>query len=826
MNVNCHARSWAIAACAGIIIGAVSRAHAQPAGQAEQTLFSLTVDGTQSTPFSDATSRHTLTVQPDGSGVTASDEVAPDGSRAALFNGGWLEIANTTPTEAEDFVFAPRRVTTLRFWFKSPRGDTRMHAAGFGDLTTNLDVDFGDHDIPVGLTTATSAWTYFNSFGEKAVVDAQPEHGYSFYLDDRWHEYVLEREDQTIRVTIDGQVLGSTQLSEAIGATGPDAHNFIGRESLRTTRYWSAASAALLPWLGYIAGVRLTVREAVHPAFLMKLQNPAQYDAAETLAALDSAETICGTNDLQFVNAYDGTLGPTVDFVQAHKVPVGAIARASDKTKKYCSGTLVGTNVFLTAGHCVGTKTVGELVSFRYELEGAAGSDALPEAFFRIAAVIDAPSTKDIALLRLDGDPGALFGWALLYKDLLPVSSAITIIQHPLGDPKMVEGGTVSSTDKGYWYSDLDTQPGSSGSGILEASGRVAGVHTDGYCSPAGGSNYGVTMPDALQASAALGDVAHGTSWSAHTGWCAHAGAELHVGDFNGDGRDDLLCHDTNTGHKWIALANGSGQFVGSSWEAAMSFCNHTGAKLHIGDFNGDAKHDMLCHDLNTGAMWVALADPSGHFSGTSWEAGPGFCNHDGAELYIGDFNADGRDDMLCHDRNSGEKWVALTSLQGQFQGTTWSAPLGFCNHDGAELHIGDFNGDHRDDMLCHDRNDGHKWIALASPTGTFSGSTWDAPMAFCNHAGAQLLIGDFNGDLISDLLCHDQKNGDKWLAFGTPRGEIASPSWSGAMGWCNHPGAALYVGSFNTDMRADMLCHDSAGDEWIANSRPDIGFF
>ena len=45
---------------------------------------------------------------------------------------------------------------------------------------------------------------------------------------------------------------------------------------------------------------------------------------------------------------------------------------------------------------------------------------------------------------------------------------------------------------------------------------------------------------------------------------CNHPTAQLFLGDFNGDGRTDLLCHDTASGRKWQAIAQ-----VGESWPFA-----------------------------------------------------------------------------------------------------------------------------------------------------------------------------------------------------------------------------------------------------------------
>ena len=49
-------------------------------------------------------------------------------------------------------------------------------------------------------------------------------------------------------------------------------------------------------------------------------------------------------------------------------------------------------------------------------------------------------------------------------------------------------------------------------------------------------------------------------------------------------------------------------------------------------------------------------------------------------------------------------------------------ANLGWCVADSDQLFIGDFNGDGQDDMLCHNRAGGYKWIVLALPDGPFIG--------------------------------------------------------------------------------------------------------
>src|SRR5262245_30496275 len=77
-------------------------------------------------------------------------------------------------------------------------------------------------------------------------------------------------------------------------------------------------------------------------------------------AELDEVEqpSICGpTNDAQHVNSYNGALGPSIAFVNANKGSKAAMER-TPTSGKFCSGSLISANLFLTAGHCVDSGTV------------------------------------------------------------------------------------------------------------------------------------------------------------------------------------------------------------------------------------------------------------------------------------------------------------------------------------------------------------------------------------------------------------------------------------------------------------------------------------
>ena len=85
------------------------------------------------------------------------------------------------------------------------------------------------------------------------------------------------------------------------------------------------------------------------------------------------------------------------------------------------------------------------------------------------------------------------------------VTPALTMIQHARGEPKVVADGRLARRDsQRVHYSEIDTLVGSSGAGVLNARGQLAGIHTVGECSDTGGTNGGWTAASIVEASSVL----------------------------------------------------------------------------------------------------------------------------------------------------------------------------------------------------------------------------------------------------------------------------------------------------------------------------------
>ena len=80
-------------------------------------------------------------------------------------------------------------------------------------------------------------------------------------------------------------------------------------------------------------------------------------------------------------------------------------------------------------------------------------------------------------------------------------------------------------------------------------------------------------------------------------GWDANK-----VGDFNGDGKDDILWRNHTTGENVIWLMDG--RTVTSS---VSIFTSTAWAVSQVGDYNGDGKDDLVWKSLGAGgtALWL-----------------------------------------------------------------------------------------------------------------------------------------------------------------------------------------------------------------------------
>ena len=92
-------------------------------------------------------------------------------------------------------------------------------------------------------------------------------------------------------------------------------------------------------------------------------------------------------------------------------------------------------------------------------------------------------------------------------------------------------------------------------------------------------------------------------------------GRPIWRGDFNGDGKAEVLFFYPGDGNWWLATLNSQGQFDWSLVSNTTGFGNITSLPKWVGDFNGNGKSDVLFYYGGDGNWWLGSHDGSNQFS-------------------------------------------------------------------------------------------------------------------------------------------------------------------------------------------------------------------
>jgi FG-GAP-like repeat len=258
------------------------------------------------------------------------------------------------------------------------------------------------------------------------------------------------------------------------------------------------------------------------------------------------------------------------------------------------------------------------------------------------------------------------------------------------------------------------------------------------------------------------------------------------ISDFNGDGRADILWRNTSG---FTALWTMKGSVIQSS-----SFLTSGGVAVNpdpsfsvagVGDFDGDGQSDILWRNTN-GALivWtmngpVIQSSSFVTFLGNTVSPDASF-----TVAGIGDFNGDGKSDILWRSTTTGE--VALWQMDGSvIAGSTDATFNGVAIRPDASFSIaavGDFNADGNADILW--RNTSGllvEWLMNGS-TITSSGVLTSNGVAVPPDASWHVVeIGDFNGDARTDILWRSDSGAlAEWLMKGTTIVSSVAPNIGG----------------------------------------------
>jgi YD repeat-containing protein len=335
------------------------------------------------------------------------------------------------------------------------------------------------------------------------------------------------------------------------------------------------------------------------------------------------------------------------------------------------------------------------------------------------------------------------------------------------------------------------------------------------------------------------------TNWSAYKNHPSLV--SLLPNDYSGDGIDDILFTKTLTGVGYTSLQNvillkgapasitGFDPQIDYSIQPNYKTIHPNGRYLNTGDFNGDGINDVL---LTTGDL--ANLVPTTYVASVSYGNLGNFFNllsisgsanmtidkWAGADqLYIFDFNGDGKSDIMVANAN----YCEVFTLDGTVARRIYTNSSLFVN---CLLLFGDFNGDGKQDILSRAglNNQAGAWTKNISTGSGFVSTpfTWTlsgaAPFINAGYVGNRCFIADFNGDGKSDIF----HGWNYWNANGTASLGKIDMYYSTGDGFqteqydYNHPFATsnnVQIADTNGDGRTDVINYGNSSEPF------DVGY-
>ncbi|HTS38607.1 MAG TPA: VCBS repeat-containing protein [Candidatus Solibacter sp.] len=264
--------------------------------------------------------------------------------------------------------------------------------------------------------------------------------------------------------------------------------------------------------------------------------------------------------------------------------------------------------------------------------------------------------------------------------------------------------------------------------------------------------------------------------------------------DLNGDGKLDLV---VATGLDiFVLLGNGDGTFrVGGAYASGTSPTYMT-----LGDFNGDGKVDVALSSDNTGVSGVILGNGDGTF-----QAFKSVSNQLIGPVAAGDFNGDGKVDLVIANDGITESSAGVAVLTGNGDGS-FIAPNQFppftIGFNPKSIAVGDFNNDGHLDAVIGNGIADFALDQIAVAFGDGNGHVGNFRYVSSGGVPSSVAAADVNGDGNLDVVVGNSWDSDVTVLIGNGRGMFtASANYVAGNGLP----VAVAIGDFNGDGKTDI---------------------
>ena len=226
--------------------------------------------------------------------------------------------------------------------------------------------------------------------------------------------------------------------------------------------------------------------------------------------------------------------------------------------------------------------------------------------------------------------------------------------------------------------------------------------------------------------------------------------------DFDGNGRSDILWRNSATGENYRYPMYGRIILETEGYLRTVADLNWKVAG--IGDFDGDGKADVLWRNSGTGGNYIYFMD------GSTIKPTEGYIRTVADQSWqvagIGDFNGDGIDDIVWRNSATGENYIYL------MDGLTILGTEGYIrkviDQSWQVAGVGDFDHDGRADVLWRNSSTGENYIYFMDGIAIKPDEGYIRTVVDQNWQVAG--VGDFDGDGSGDILWRNAATGENYI--------------------------------------------------------------
>ncbi|WBB65442.1 FG-GAP-like repeat-containing protein [Micromonospora sp. WMMD812] len=255
------------------------------------------------------------------------------------------------------------------------------------------------------------------------------------------------------------------------------------------------------------------------------------------------------------------------------------------------------------------------------------------------------------------------------------------------------------------------------------------------------------------------------------TNWTAANRPRVITGDFTGDGRADLIGQTVDgTLTAWESTGDVSADyrlFGGRTAVVGTGFTASSIPRIIPGDYNGDGRTDVLAQLADgTLKIWPSTGDLSASgrlLAGGNWIVGNGFTTSAVPRIFPGDFDGDGRTDLVAQYADGSMKAYPssgdLSANLKLFPSTDAAKVVGSGWRSSSIPRVApaDVDGDGRTDLIAQ-LSDGRLRAYQSSGATSGGGSLFPSPYPYVGTnwtttSRFRIIVGDMTGDWRTDII-------------------------------------------------------------------------